>query len=81
MRSKASAQTTVDFADGALARAPTPDSVAYDVQTICDYDAETSSSAFTVWNPAASSAETTTSVCQDFGIDQWAISGKRGSAG
>ena len=69
-----SALLQLDWTDGSLVRAGTPDSVGYDEQTLCDADAETTSSSFSVWAPTANTIATTTTDCQDFATTSYAIS-------
>jgi Tol biopolymer transport system component len=62
----------VDRVDG-VTRAGTADSVAYAGETLCDANAETTSGSFSVWTPATQSIVTTSSPCQDFQVDEYAV--------
>jgi Tol biopolymer transport system component len=70
----ATSERTVDWVDG-LARAGSPDSVLDEVNVLCgDPNAETEAGMFDVWIPHSDTVVTTESPCQDWVVDEFAVS-------
>jgi Tol biopolymer transport system component len=58
---------------GDIARAGTPDSVAYRSDVTCDADADTESTSFNVWTPSTGRTFTTSTPCQEFSTNTYAV--------
>jgi Tol biopolymer transport system component len=59
-----------------LGRAATPGSVVYRTDVLCDYDAETTSTSFNVWTPATGQTITSSTDCEDWDPDSYAVTSR-----
>jgi hypothetical protein len=64
---------TLDYLDGPIGRAGTPDSMVYRTDRVCNAEALTMSATLTVWTPSSARTVTTSSPCDDYEPDSYAV--------
>jgi Tol biopolymer transport system component len=69
----ASSELKLDWLDGSLGKAATPDSVVYEADRLCNADAQTVSAVLNVWTPSTDRTVTSSTPCQDLQPESYAV--------
>jgi WD40 repeat protein len=73
LKLQATSELKLDWFDGSIGRAATPDSVVYRIDRLCNADAETVSATLNVWTPSTGSTLRSSTPCQDLQPESYAV--------